>query len=235
MAGLGGFHGDFNRLAVAHLANQDYFGRLPQRGAQGQRKIWRVGMQLALMNRRVLVRVQKLNRILDRDDVVVLRLVNEIDDRGERRALAAAGRTGHQHDTVLHLDDVAHLRRQIEIREVRRPRRNYAHHDRVCAALLENVHAKAAKTRHAERKVGRPILLQTLGSFFVSADNYFGDGRGLRRCQFVQTGNLHRLKLADQFNLRRAAGREDQVADFVGNRQHLLQNAPEVQGSLRGR
>jgi len=77
--------------------------------------------------------------------VVVLRLVNEIDDGGERRALAAARGAGHEHDTVLDLDDVAHLLGQIEIREVWRPRRNHAHYDGVGAALLEDVYAKSGR------------------------------------------------------------------------------------------
>jgi hypothetical protein len=42
-------------------------------------------MQLALMNRRVLVIVQELDGILDRHDMVGVRLIYKIDDR--RRAL----------------------------------------------------------------------------------------------------------------------------------------------------
>jgi hypothetical protein len=53
------------------------------------------------MNSRVLVRVQKLNRIFNGDNVVVLRLVNEIDDGRQGRAFSAAGRTRNQHNPFL--------------------------------------------------------------------------------------------------------------------------------------
>src|SRR6185295_16222443 len=49
-------------------------------------------MQLALMNSRVLVRVQKLNRFFNGDNVVVLRLVNEIDDGRQCRAFSGSGK-----------------------------------------------------------------------------------------------------------------------------------------------
>ena len=61
------------------------------------------------MNRRVFVGVQKLNRIFDRHDVVVLRFVNEIDYGGQRRALTTAGWTSDEHDTILQFDDIAQL------------------------------------------------------------------------------------------------------------------------------
>ena len=49
----------------------------------------------------LLVLVQELDRILDGEDVLGAGLVDQIDDRGERRRLAGAGRPGDQHDAVL--------------------------------------------------------------------------------------------------------------------------------------
>src|SRR5437868_9726492 len=110
-------------------------------------------MQLPLMNCRILVAVQEIDRILDRDDVIKLRFVNQIDNRRERRALAAAGRTSDQHDTVLHLDNLAQLLRQTKVFEARRARRNHAHYDRVGSALLENVDSKSVYSGQAKRNV----------------------------------------------------------------------------------
>jgi hypothetical protein len=39
VSGLGGFERHFHRLAIAHLADQDYLGRLPQSCTQCQRKV----------------------------------------------------------------------------------------------------------------------------------------------------------------------------------------------------
>ena len=143
VAGLGGCQRDFDRLAIAHLADENHLRRLAQRSAQRQGERRRVAVQLALMNRRLLVRVQELDRILDREDVIRAGLVDQIDDRRERRRLARSGRPGDEHDAVLQRHDVGQHRRQIEIGERRDPRRDHAHDDRVAAALTEDVDAKA--------------------------------------------------------------------------------------------
>ena len=100
MAGFRRFQRHFDRLAIAHLAEQNHFRRLPQRGPQSQRKIRRIRMQLALMNGRILVLVQKLDRIFDRNDVIKLCLVNQIDHRRQRRAFPAARRAGNQDNPI---------------------------------------------------------------------------------------------------------------------------------------
>jgi phosphohistidine phosphatase SixA len=51
MAGLGRLQSDFGRFEVSHLANQDHFRRLAQRGAQGGRKVARVVADFALVDR----------------------------------------------------------------------------------------------------------------------------------------------------------------------------------------
>jgi hypothetical protein len=56
----------FDRFAVAHLADENHLRRLPEGRSQRQRETRRVGVELALVNRPLLVRVQELDRILDR-------------------------------------------------------------------------------------------------------------------------------------------------------------------------
>jgi hypothetical protein len=46
-------------------------------------------MHLALVHQASLVRVHELNRILDRDDVVVARAFDVVDQRAEHQAAAA--------------------------------------------------------------------------------------------------------------------------------------------------
>ena len=54
---------------VAHLADQDDVGILAQRAAQRVRERLRVDRDLALVDDRVVVAVQVLDRVLDRHDV----------------------------------------------------------------------------------------------------------------------------------------------------------------------
>src|SRR6187402_1518743 len=79
---------DVDRLAVAHLADEDDLGGLTQSAAQRRRKRRRVAVQLPLMNGSLLVRVQELDGIFDGQDVFGPRFVDAIDDGGQRRRLA---------------------------------------------------------------------------------------------------------------------------------------------------
>src|SRR5450755_777769 len=44
VAGFGGFHGDFYSFLVPHLAHQNHFRSLAQRGPQGERKAGRIAV-----------------------------------------------------------------------------------------------------------------------------------------------------------------------------------------------
>src|SRR5260370_41813066 len=160
-------------------------------------------MKLAMVNRRIVVLVQKLNRVFDGDDVIELRLVDQIDDRSQRGTLAATGRPGHQHDPVFQFADLAQLGWQVEIFKAWRPRRDDAHDDRMRASLLKNVDPKAAQAGNTEREVGRTDLLETLRCFFVAADDQLGDAGGLRRPAVFYFPNHHSLLPAPPFYLSR--------------------------------
>ena len=63
----------------------------------------------------LLVRVQELDRVLDRHDVLGHRRVDVVDHRRERRRLARAGRAGEQDDAALLLGELADDGRQVEL------------------------------------------------------------------------------------------------------------------------
>ena len=67
----------------------------------------RVGADLALVHDRGLVLVEELDRVLDRDDVHRLALVDRVDHRRERRRLTGAGRARHE-------DEAARLACELE-------------------------------------------------------------------------------------------------------------------------
>ena len=97
MARLGGGHGDFDRLAVAHFADEDDLRRLAQRGAQAVGIGVEIRAQFALVKRALVVLVDELDRVFERDDVVSLRAVDLVEHGGERGRLARAGRAGDEH------------------------------------------------------------------------------------------------------------------------------------------
>ena len=181
VSGLGGFERDLGRLLVAHLADQDHLRRLAQGGAQGGRKVFGVRADFALVDRRLAVRMQKLDRVFDRDDVVMLAVVDVVDDRGERRGFADAGRTRDEHDAVAQLRDLREVRGQVQAFERRDFRRDHAHHDRICAALLKDVDAKARARRQRVAEVGRAGGRESVRGFGVAVHQGHRDDLGLIR------------------------------------------------------
>ena len=100
VAGLGRGQRDRDGLEVAQLADQDDVGVLPQHVLERVGEAVRVRADLALVDQRLLVAVQELDRVLDRHDVVGPRAVDQVDERGERRRLARTGRAGDEHETA---------------------------------------------------------------------------------------------------------------------------------------
>ena len=114
VAGLGRGQRGRDRLQVAHLADQDHVGVLAQRGLQRAGEVLRVGADLALVDEAALVAVQELDRVLDREDVILALLVDQVDHRGERGRLARAGRAGHQHEAARLAGELGQHGRQPE-------------------------------------------------------------------------------------------------------------------------
>src|SRR5215213_4477865 len=161
------------------------------------------------------MRVQKLDRILDRHDVVVVRFVDEVDNGRQRRALATPGWSSDKHDSVLNIYYLFQYVGQIEITELRRPHRNHAHDDRVRAALLEDINAKTSVAGNTERQIRGATLFKTVEGRLLVADNQFRDAGGMARRQLVEPGNANRHEFSGQFDLWWPPGTEYQIAHFV--------------------
>ena len=111
MSGLRCLEGGGDGLQVSHLTHQDDLGGLAQGGPQGVGEILGVGANLSLIDGRLVVAVEILDRILNRDDVYRLVVVHPVDERRQRRGFARAGRAGHQHDPVSLPRDLIELAR----------------------------------------------------------------------------------------------------------------------------
>src|SRR4029077_3602131 len=79
------FQRDFDRFAVAHFADQNDLGRLPQGGAQSQGECRSIAVEFALMYGGLFVVMAKLNRIFDAQDVNSTFGVGAIDDSRQSR------------------------------------------------------------------------------------------------------------------------------------------------------
>ena len=115
--GLGCGERGRDRLEVAHLADEDHVGVLAERRAQrlGERR--RVLADLALVDDARPVVVQELDRVLDREDVLVPGVVDVVEQRGERRRLAGAGRAGDEHEAARLVRELVEASRDAELLE----------------------------------------------------------------------------------------------------------------------
>ncbi len=113
VTGLGRGHRDFHRGAVANFADQNHFRRLAESGAQAAGEIGKILSELALIEERLFVRMEKLDRIFQGQNVNLLRQVQLIQHRGERRRFSAAGGARHENDPVLLLDHFLEDRREL--------------------------------------------------------------------------------------------------------------------------
>ena len=163
VAGLGRRQRRPHRLGVAHLADEDHVGVLAQHPAHGRGVVDGVGADLPLVDDRLLVGVQHLDRVLDRHDVDGLGLVDVVDHGGDRRGLARAGRTGDQHHAAVLLGQPAHHRGQAERLERRGARQHPPEDEADRAALAEHVHPEAAQAGDAVGEVGLAAVHELVG------------------------------------------------------------------------
>jgi hypothetical protein len=167
VAGFGGGQRQADGLQVAHFADQDDVGVFAQRRAQRFAEAERVAMHFALVHQRALALVHELDRVLDRDDVVGLVVVDVVDHRRERGRFAGAGRAGDQHQAArLHRQVLEDLRR-VQVVERHDQRRDGTEHGGGAAALVEGVDAEARQLGNLEGKVGLVELFVRLALLVI--------------------------------------------------------------------
>ena len=160
--GLGGEQRGLDRLVVAHLADQDDVGVLAEGGAQGAGEGVGVDVDLALVDDRLLVAVEELDRVLDRDHVLGAGRVDVVDHRRQAGRLARAGGAGAEDQAAPLLADPLEHRRQHQLADALDARRDDAEHQAHRAALLEDVAAEAAEPGHRVGDVELELLLEAL-------------------------------------------------------------------------
>jgi hypothetical protein len=153
VARLGGGDGRLDGLEVAHLADEDDVGILTQRGTDAFREGRQVLAHFTLGDQALLVRVRVLDRILDRDDVALLVLVDPVDHRGQRGRLAGTGRTGDEDQAAGALEQVLDHEGQPELFERVHAGRQQAQDHAVTAVAAEGVGAEARPVTEGEREI----------------------------------------------------------------------------------
>jgi hypothetical protein len=173
-----------HRLEVAHLADEDHIGVLTQSGLQRQREVLGVSADLALVDDAALVLVEELDRVLDREDVLLALLVDDVHHRGERGRLARAGRAGDEHEPARLARELLQHLGQAQLLELRDAVGDQPEGRGDRTALEEDVDAEAGDAGHGVREVDLLARLEALALIVV--EDAVGDvARVLRRQQPV--------------------------------------------------
>ncbi len=163
MAGAGQRHRGLHRLPVTDLADQHHVRRLTHRALQRSVVGQGVEPQFALVDDRLLVDMEELDRLLDGEDMVGAVLVAMIDHRRQRRGFAGAGSAHHQHQTAFGHRQAFQYRRQIQLRELGHVQGDVAQHHGDVAALVEHIGAEAAETGLRNSEIELQIPVQQIG------------------------------------------------------------------------
>ena len=100
MPGFGDPQGRFDRLRVAHFADQNNVRILPESHSERRREGVRVTAYLALVDDAALVTVQEFDGVFNGQDVPKALPVNLVDHGRKRRRLSAAGWTCYKNETA---------------------------------------------------------------------------------------------------------------------------------------
>src|SRR5215510_9820372 len=118
----------------------------------------RVRVHFTLVHQTLLVVVQKLDRVLDRNHVLFAFAVDLVEHRRERCRLARTGWTGHQNQAAWLVTKRFHYRRQSQGVESLDLPGNRTEYGADGAALVEHVAAKTGQVLQAEREVELEIF-----------------------------------------------------------------------------
>src|SRR5580658_439696 len=164
--------------------------------------------------------MEKLDGVLDGNDVAGLFFVDLVHQGGKRRGFPAPGWPGDQHDSRLQQGRLGKLGWQIQCLEIGNLACNHAHDDRAASSLCEYIHAEAGYFRQAVGNITGAFQAQLLDSVGVMADQVSGDPRRVLGVQHTNTGDFELRELAADLDLWCPAVREDQVADFPRGAKH---------------
>ncbi len=167
VAGLRRGQGGGDRLQVPHLADEDDVGVLTQGGLQGEGEVGRVGADLALVDDALVVRVQELDRVLDREDVLLALAVDHVQHRGQRGRLAGAGRAGDEDEAARLAGELLQDGGQVELLEGLDLLRDVAEGGADRAALEEAVDAEAGHVGDRVGEVELGVVLEPLALVVV--------------------------------------------------------------------
>ena len=195
-----------HRLARADLTDQNHIRRLAQRVFQ--RHLVRLGIQthLALSDDATGMIVQKLDRVLDTDDMAGAVLVAVTDHRRQRRRLTRARGADKEDDTAVRHRQIMQVMRQPKLLESGDTRLDASEHHAHRVALHKGAHTETPDILGTESEVaflGMQELVALLGCHQRQGQ--------LARLRRIQLGLRDRHDTPMHLDARRDIGGDEKV------------------------
>ena len=191
MAGFGEIDRGLHGLPISHLADQNHVGRLTQRVLQGHLVGFGIRADFTLVHQTLLVSMEKLDGILNGNNVLLALAIAIIHHGRHGRGLAATGTAEENHQTALGHGNVLEDRRQVELLDGRDPLLDQAQHHASATALGEGADPKARDVGKIQGKIDFAMLVE-LPHLPVVHDRTHQQ-HGLLRPQFLVAEPTHRL------------------------------------------
>jgi hypothetical protein len=140
-------------FTIADFTNHDHVRRFAHGISQCILIAQRIDADLALVDDRLAMLMQILDRILNGEDVSAMMAIAMIEHRGERGRFARTGRADHQDQAARQHHQIAQYRRQSQVFDFRNLGGDVADGNRHFTALPIHVDAKAADARWRDTKI----------------------------------------------------------------------------------
>jgi len=162
VAGFCGSNGGFDRLEVAHFADEDDIRILSKGAPDGLGKTRHVHVDFALGDDAFFVGMIVLDGVLDRDDVGLPGLVDPVDHRGKGGRLTRSGGAGDEDQAAGSGQQVLYRGGKADLIHGKKAARDEAEDESIITLGLENTDAKARAVSKRDGEIGASLPLQTI-------------------------------------------------------------------------
>ena len=152
---------------VAQLADEDNVGILANGMLHANLEVLDVGADLTLVDQALVLGKHEFDRIFEREDVLAVVLIDVVEHRADRRALAGAGDAGQQYHPLIELAEPLDARRQEEPLEIGNLVVDAAGYHAQRPLLVEQIHAEAPLDIPHHAGVGKVAAAIQLQNFLL--------------------------------------------------------------------
>ena len=136
VAGFGRVDGGHERFRIAHFADEHHVGVFADGVLHADAEIDDIEANFALVDQALVFREHEFDRVLERENVLAILMVDQIEHRGDRGAFAGARNAGQQDHALVEMAKFLDGGRQKETAEIGHEAIDSASHQADVSELL---------------------------------------------------------------------------------------------------